>query len=56
MEYTAIMAAEQIETASPASGAPTTLVELVADRGYHSNQTLVDLHAVGVRSQSEDRN
>jgi transposase len=47
---TAIMAAEQIEAASAAAGAPTELVELVADRGYHSNQTLVDLHAVGVRS------
>jgi transposase len=47
---TAIMAAEQIETASAAAGAPTALVELVADRGYHSNQTLVDLHALGVRS------
>jgi transposase len=47
---TAIMAAEQIEAASAAGSAPTTLVELVADRGYHSNQTLVDLHNVGVRS------
>jgi transposase len=45
---TAIMAAEQIEAASAAVSAP--LAELVADRGYHSNQTLVDLHAVGVRS------
>jgi transposase len=43
---TAIMAAEQLE----AVAAPTTLAELIADRGYHSNQTLVDLHAVGVRS------
>jgi transposase len=43
---TAIMAAEQVE----AVGTPTALAELVADRGYHSNQTLVDLHAVGVRS------
>jgi len=47
---TAIMAAEQIEAASAAAGVPTALIELVADRGYHSNQTLVDLHAVGVRS------
>jgi transposase len=43
---TAIMAAEQLE----AVAAPTTLAELIADRGYHSNQVLVDLHAVGVRS------
>ena len=43
---TAIMAAEQLD----AAGAPTALAELVADRGYHSNQTLVDLGAVGLRS------
>jgi len=43
---TAIMAAEQVE----AIAAPTALAELIADRGYHSNQTLVDLQAVGVRS------
>src|SRR5262245_39203761 len=44
------MAAEQIETAAVAVGAPRALAELVADRGYHSNQTMVDLHGVGVRS------
>lgn len=47
---TAIMAAEQIETVSAAAGAPTALAEIVADRGYHSNQTLIDLHALSVRS------
>lgn len=47
---TAIMAAEQIEAASAAVSAPTALAEIVADRGYHSNQTLVDLQAIGVRS------
>jgi transposase len=47
---TAIMAAEQIEAASAAAGAPTALAEIVADRGYHSNQTLIDLHALSVRS------
>jgi transposase len=45
---TAIMAAEQIEAA--AVGRPAALADLVADRGYHSNQTLLDLHALGVRS------
>ena len=44
---TAIMAAEQIEATL---AAPTALAEIVADRGYHSNQTLIDLHALGVRS------
>ncbi len=43
---TAVMAAEQLEAAA----APTALVELVADRGYHSNQILVDLDALGLRS------
>ena len=47
---TAIMAAEQIEVASAAVSVATALAELVADRGYHSNQTLIDLHALGVRS------
>src|SRR4029450_10918830 len=47
---TAIMAAAQMEAASTAASAPRALAELVADRGYHSNRTLVDLHAVGIRS------
>ena len=47
---TAIMAAEQLEAAAAAVGATCALTELVADRGYHSNQTLVDLDALGVRS------
>ncbi len=47
---TARAAAEQIETAHAARPAPAALVEIVADRGYHSNQTLIDLEAVAVRS------
>ena len=47
---TAIMAAEQIEAASAAVGTPSALAEIVADRGYHSNQTMIDLHALNVRS------
>jgi transposase len=47
---TAIAAAEQVEAAHATSPAPPTLRELVADKGYHSNQTMVDLHAVAVRS------
>src|SRR5712692_2054384 len=46
---TAIAAAEQIEAAH-AKTTPVALTEIVADKGYHSNQTLVDLDAVGVRS------
>jgi transposase len=47
---TAIAAAEQVEAAHVASPPPAALTELVADKGYHSNQTMIDLHAVGVRS------
>ena len=44
---TLITAAEQIETVQPAAD---TVRELVGDKGYHSNQILVDLEAVGVRA------
>jgi transposase len=47
---TAIAAAEQIEASHAASSTPAELAELVADKGYHSNQTMVDLKAVAVRS------
>jgi transposase len=46
---TAIAAAEQIESAH-AKTTPAELTEIVADKGYHSNQTMIDLDAVGVRS------
>jgi len=44
---TLIEAAEQIETVVPDSDGPA---EVVADKGYHSNQVMVDLEAIGVRS------
>ncbi len=47
MVATVITAAEQIETVRPAADA---VRKLVADKGYHSNQTLVDLAALGVRT------
>src|SRR5436309_2919568 len=47
---TAIAAAQQIEAAHAASAPPVELTELVADKGYHSNQTMIDLAAVAVRS------
>ena len=46
---TASAAAEQVEAAHAERAAPA-VAELIADKGYHSNQTLIDLHAVGVRS------
>ena len=44
---TVTTATEQIETVRPAADA---VRELVGDKGYHSNQTLVDLEARGVRA------
>src|SRR6187551_2661659 len=44
---TLIEAAEQIEAVRPDGDG---LREVVGDKGYHSNQSLVDLEAVGVRS------
>jgi transposase len=43
-------AAEQVEAAHAASATPAELAEIVADKGYHSNQTMIDLEAVAVRS------
>jgi transposase len=47
---TVIAAAHQLEDAGAEGDAPTTLQEAVADKGYHSNQTMVDFQAVGVRT------
>ena len=47
---TAIAAAEQVEAAHAARPPLAELAEIVADKGYHSNQTMIDLEAVGVRS------
>src|SRR6202790_5050682 len=47
---TAIVAAEQIEDAQAEIQAPELLAEIIADKGYHSNQIMIDLAAVGLRS------
>src|SRR6267143_1044310 len=47
---TAIAAADQIEDAQAAGQAPQPLAEIIADQGYHSNQAMIDLEAVGLRS------
>ena len=44
---TLVTAAEQVEAVLPEGAG---VEEVVADKGYHSNETLVDLAAVGVRS------
>jgi transposase len=46
----AFAAAEQIEDAQAAVQAPELLAEIIADKSYHSNQTMIDLAAVGLRS------
>ena len=45
---TLTMAAEQVEAVQPAGGAEVE--EVVADKGYHSDATLVALDEIGVRS------
>jgi transposase len=47
---TVIAAAEQIEDAQATVQTPQPLAEIIADKGYHSNQTMIDLAAVGLRS------
>jgi transposase len=47
---TAIAAAEQSEDAQATVQAPEPLAEIIADKGYHSNQIMIDLAAVGLRS------
>jgi transposase len=47
---TTTAAAEQIEDAQADVAKPQQLEEIIADKGYHSNQSMVDLDAVGIRS------
>jgi len=47
----AIAAAEQVEEAHVHSDTPAELAEIVADKGYHSNQMMIDLQ----RSSREGR-
>jgi transposase len=47
---TALAAAEQVAVVHAASATPAALTEIIADKGYHSNQSMVDLAAGGVRS------
>jgi len=47
---TVIAAAEQIEDAQAEIQAPQPLTELIADKGYHSNETMIELATIGLRS------
>ena len=51
---TTIAAAEQVEDAQVDVDEPQQLEEIIADKGYHSNQTMVDLDAVDIRSYSAE--
>jgi transposase len=50
IDDTVMAAAEQVEAAQADVDEPQPLEEIIADKGYHSNQTMVDLDAVGLRS------
>src|SRR5467141_3433079 len=50
MGETATAAADQIEDAQADVDEPQALEEIIGDKGYHSNQSMVDLEAVGIRS------
>src|SRR6202790_5914501 len=47
---TVIAAAEQGEDAQAEIQAPELVAEIIADKGYHSNQIMIDLAAVGLRT------
>src|SRR5918994_10966 len=47
---TVLTAADHVEAAHAESVASVALTELIADRRYHSNQTLLDVQALGVRA------
>jgi len=47
---TATVAATQVEAAQADVDEPQSVDEIIADKGYHSNQTMVDLDAAGIRS------
>jgi transposase len=53
---TVVAAIEQAAAAQAGTSASGALTALVADKGYHSNQTLIDLDAIGVRSYIAEPN
>jgi transposase len=53
IQETLIGAAENVETVVPEGDGPE---EVVGDKGYHSNQMLIDLEAVGLRSYISEPN
>jgi transposase len=50
VQETLIAAAEQIEAVRPPDNPGAQIEELVADKGYHSNETMTDLRALEIRT------
>lgn len=50
VQETLIAAAEQIEAVQPPDNPGTRIAELVADKGYHSNETMTDLRTLEIRT------
>ena len=53
---TVVAAIAQAAAAQAGTSAAGALTALVADKGYHSNQTMIDLDAIGVRSYVAEPN
>jgi len=53
---TVVAAIEQAAAAQAGTSATGALTALVGDKGYHSNQTMIDLDAIGVRSYIAEPN
>jgi transposase len=50
LQDTLISAADQIEAVRPPDNPATAMVEVVADKGYHSNEAMTDLRALDIRT------
>lgn len=56
MQETLIAASEQIEAVRPPDNPGTRIEEAVADKGYHSNDTVTDLRALEIRTYISEPN
>jgi len=56
MEKTLTSAAEQIDAVRPPDNPDRVIAEVVADKGYHSNETMTDLRALAMRTYVSEPN
>jgi transposase len=56
LQTTLISAAEQIEAVRPSDNPDAAIAEVVADKGYHSNDTMTDLRALDIRTYVSEPN